>query len=90
VVISGLKVVDASCWRCGWLVNPNRAGESLVGIVVPKSLKIAKPGNLRSSNLRSPLSCVPTADTDETNATWFVGVAISFPSLLEESKFNSA
>jgi len=53
-----------------------------VAVVVPKSLKIAKPGNLRSSNLRSPLSCVvPTADADDwTNATWFVGVAISFPS----------
>lgn len=76
MVISGLKVVDGSCWCC-WLVNPNK-GE-LVAVVVPKSLKIAKPGNLRSSNLRSPLSCLPTDDA-ETNATWFVGVAISFPS----------
>jgi len=85
VVISGLKVVDDSCWCC-WLVNPNK-GESLVAVVVPKSLKIAKPGNLRSSNLRSPLSCLPTADADETNATRFVGVAISFPS--DESKFTT-
>jgi len=48
--------------------------------LMPKSLKIANPpGNLRSSNLRSPRSCLPATET--ANATWFVddmGVA-SFP-----------